>query len=167
MVTSVFNRFYDPTTGQFMSIDPDVATTDQPYVFTDDDPLNGTDPLGLCWPSWACKAVDNVTHVVGTGVDFVQKAVFVQVDNVGATSKGAGLIISGAALIIGADSIATAITIATSFGEPEDTPIVPAEAGLVSWVIKGANTAGLGLIVTGLKVADDSKSAPSKDKKKK
>ncbi len=30
-----------------MSIDPDVATTNQPYVFTNDDPLNEEDPLGL------------------------------------------------------------------------------------------------------------------------
>jgi hypothetical protein len=40
-------RNYDPTTDQFLSIDPDVATTDQPYVFTNDNPLNATDPLGL------------------------------------------------------------------------------------------------------------------------
>jgi ankyrin repeat protein len=45
--TSIVNRYYDPTTDQFLSIDPDVATTDQPYVFTNDDPLNGADPLGL------------------------------------------------------------------------------------------------------------------------
>jgi hypothetical protein len=44
--TSVVNRYYDPTTDQFLSIDPDVATTDQPYVFTNDDPLNQIDPLG-------------------------------------------------------------------------------------------------------------------------
>jgi hypothetical protein len=30
-----------------LSIDPDVAETDQPYVFTNDDPLNSEDPLGL------------------------------------------------------------------------------------------------------------------------
>jgi hypothetical protein len=41
------NRYYDPATDQFLSIDPDVATTDQPYVFTNDDPLNAEDPLGL------------------------------------------------------------------------------------------------------------------------
>jgi RHS repeat-associated protein len=41
------NRYYDPTTDQFLSIDPDVAQTDQPYVFTNDDPLNAEDPLGL------------------------------------------------------------------------------------------------------------------------
>ncbi len=41
------NRYYDPTTDQFLSVDPDVATTGQPYAFTGDDPLNATDPLGL------------------------------------------------------------------------------------------------------------------------
>ena len=46
-MTSVVNRYYDPTTDQFLSIDPDVPTTGQPYVFTNDDPLNGVDPLGL------------------------------------------------------------------------------------------------------------------------
>jgi hypothetical protein len=46
-VTSVINRYYDPSTDQFLSIDPDVASTDQPYVFTNDDPLNAEDPLGL------------------------------------------------------------------------------------------------------------------------
>ena len=47
-VYSIINRYYDPATDQFLSIDPDVATTDQPYVFTNDDPLNAEDPLGLC-----------------------------------------------------------------------------------------------------------------------
>jgi RHS repeat-associated protein len=46
-VNSVVNRYYDPATDQFLSIDPDVATTDQPYVFTNDNPLNSEDPLGL------------------------------------------------------------------------------------------------------------------------
>ena len=41
------NRYYDPSTDQFLSVDPDVQTTDQPYVYTGDDPLNRTDPLGL------------------------------------------------------------------------------------------------------------------------
>lgn len=42
----VVDRYYDPTTDQFMSVDPDVADTDQPYAFTGDDPLNAADPLG-------------------------------------------------------------------------------------------------------------------------
>ena len=45
-ITSV-GRYYDPATDQFLSIDPDVAETGQPYAFTGDDPLNATDPLGL------------------------------------------------------------------------------------------------------------------------
>ena len=41
------NRYYDPTTDEFLSIDPDFVTTDQPYVFTGDNPLNSEDPEGL------------------------------------------------------------------------------------------------------------------------
>src|SRR5579863_8640642 len=39
-------RWYDPGTGQFMSVDPDLAETDQPYAFADDDPVNASDPTG-------------------------------------------------------------------------------------------------------------------------
>ncbi len=41
------NRYYDPSTYQFLSIDPKVGTTLQPYAFVGGDPLNATDPLGL------------------------------------------------------------------------------------------------------------------------
>ncbi|MGH7174811.1 MAG: hypothetical protein ACREGR_00430, partial [Minisyncoccia bacterium] len=41
------NRYYDPATDLFLSIDPAVDVTGQPYVFTNDNPLNATDPLGL------------------------------------------------------------------------------------------------------------------------
>jgi RHS repeat-associated protein len=43
----LIDRYYDPTTDQFLSVDPDLAETDQAYAFTGDDPLNKTDPLGL------------------------------------------------------------------------------------------------------------------------
>lgn len=43
----LINRYYDPAADQLLSIDADVATTDQPYVYTGDDPLNSEDPLGL------------------------------------------------------------------------------------------------------------------------
>src|ERR1700729_2286895 len=39
-------RYYDPSTDQFLSVDPDLAETGQPYAFTGDNPINGTDPLG-------------------------------------------------------------------------------------------------------------------------
>jgi len=41
-------RWYDPATAQFMSVDPLVATTGQPYEYVGDNPLNEGDPLGLC-----------------------------------------------------------------------------------------------------------------------
>jgi RHS repeat-associated protein len=46
-IVYLLNRYYDPSTDQFLSIDPDVAETGQPYVYTNDDPLNSADPLGL------------------------------------------------------------------------------------------------------------------------
>jgi hypothetical protein len=47
----VVDRYYDPTTDQFLSVDPDVVETGQPYAYTGDDPLNATDPLGLMAPT--------------------------------------------------------------------------------------------------------------------
>lgn len=40
-------RYYDPATGQFLSVDPLVDETGQPYPYTGDDPVNGVDPDGL------------------------------------------------------------------------------------------------------------------------
>lgn len=40
-------RYYDPTSGQFISVDPIVAKTREPYGYTTDNPLNLSDPSGL------------------------------------------------------------------------------------------------------------------------
>jgi len=45
------SRYYDPTTGQFLSRDPMVAMTLSPYAYTAGNPLNSTDPSGLIDPS--------------------------------------------------------------------------------------------------------------------
>lgn len=47
-LTYLINRYYDSSTGQFLSVDPDVAMTSQAYLYAGDDPLNATDPTGLC-----------------------------------------------------------------------------------------------------------------------
>ena len=44
---SSIDRYYDPQTGQFLSVDPMVATTGEAYAYTGDDPVNDTDPGGL------------------------------------------------------------------------------------------------------------------------
>ena len=40
------HRYYDPVTGQFLSVDPDLADTQQPYEFADDEPVAETDAQG-------------------------------------------------------------------------------------------------------------------------
>jgi RHS repeat-associated protein len=56
--SSSVNRYYDPSSDQFLSIDPEVAKTGEPYAFTGDDPLNAADPLGLS--GWYC--IGGQTH---------------------------------------------------------------------------------------------------------
>jgi RHS repeat-associated protein len=41
-------RYYDPATGQFITRDPIESLTRQPYSYAQDNPINGTDPTGLC-----------------------------------------------------------------------------------------------------------------------
>jgi hypothetical protein len=40
-------RYYDPTTGQFISVDPAVDRTQAPYAYAADDPIDNSDPSGL------------------------------------------------------------------------------------------------------------------------
>jgi RHS repeat-associated protein len=42
----LIDRYYDPQTGQFLSVDPDVAETGNPYGYAGEDPVNLTDPTG-------------------------------------------------------------------------------------------------------------------------
>jgi hypothetical protein len=53
------NRYYDPTTGMFFTVDPDVSQTGQPYLYAGDDPVNGVDPFGL----WGWNPISDVTEV--------------------------------------------------------------------------------------------------------
>lgn len=66
-LTCSINRYYDPTTGQFMSVDPFADQTGSPYSYTGGDPINGVDPLGL---NWLTKAWDDtggkVVHEIST-----------------------------------------------------------------------------------------------------
>jgi uncharacterized protein RhaS with RHS repeats len=42
----VVGRYYDPATGQFLSVDPMVEQTQQAYIYVGDDPVNSCDPSG-------------------------------------------------------------------------------------------------------------------------
>jgi RHS repeat-associated protein len=89
----LINRYYDPATGQFMSVDPDLAQTQQPYQYAAGNPVNETDPTGdsvtentyylnnchvpSCTPSGGCTEPDgSVSYqspfdVSGTGCNLV------------------------------------------------------------------------------------------------
>jgi RHS repeat-associated protein len=42
----LINRYYDPSIGQFVTVDPEVSSTGTSYAYAADDPANGSDPLG-------------------------------------------------------------------------------------------------------------------------
>lgn len=54
----VQNRYYDPSTAQFNSVDPLVGLTQSPYSYVNDNPLNEVDPLGL----WGWNPISDVTQ---------------------------------------------------------------------------------------------------------
>jgi RHS repeat-associated protein len=45
----LINRYYDPATAQFLTIDPLQHLTGSAYGYSGNNPLNYTDPAGLCW----------------------------------------------------------------------------------------------------------------------
>ena len=51
-------RYYDPTTGQFLTRDPLVTITRHPYVYAGGDPVNHVDPTGLDDEGPAPTAID-------------------------------------------------------------------------------------------------------------
>jgi RHS repeat-associated protein len=63
-------RYYDPATGQFLNRDPIVAITGEPYAYAGNDPLNGTDPMGLN----KCEAGWNPLRWGGNAADCASKA---------------------------------------------------------------------------------------------
>ena len=50
------NRYYDPVTGQFLSVDPDVRSTNEPYGYANGDPVIVSDPTGLAAIGWSGSA---------------------------------------------------------------------------------------------------------------
>lgn len=63
--TYLINRYYDPPTGQFLTVDPLDALTATAYGYVGNNPLNGTDPNGMfcfsCAAAGFVGAVDDFT----------------------------------------------------------------------------------------------------------
>jgi RHS repeat-associated protein len=54
-------RYYDPSTGQFLTRDPLVSFTGSPYGYAIGNPLNNADPTGLC-PKKSCADLLNLIN---------------------------------------------------------------------------------------------------------
>jgi len=61
-------RYYDPTTAQFISRDPAVVKTREPYAYVGDSPLNGSDPSGLFGWNDVTNGLKTAAYVVLEGV---------------------------------------------------------------------------------------------------
>ena len=88
------NRYYDPSTDQFLSVDPLVDETGQPYVFTNDDPLNATDALGLysysySQPIGSARTVGTAANVMKTLLTDAKKLFPFAITGCKAVKKGA------------------------------------------------------------------------------
>lgn len=46
----LIHRYYDPQSGQFLSVDPMVSQTVEPFAYADGNPVSKTDPSGLTFP---------------------------------------------------------------------------------------------------------------------
>ena len=72
-------RYYDPATGQFLSVDPEVEQTLEAYQYVGDDPVNATDALGLgCgWNPfcYAAKAYDVLNEALNTALAWMRTQV--------------------------------------------------------------------------------------------
>ena len=51
----LINRYYDPLTGQFISVDPALGQTLQSYSYANGDPVANTDPTGLWYNAFSCR----------------------------------------------------------------------------------------------------------------
>ncbi len=162
-------RYYDPTTGQFLTVDPLVDQTDAPYAYVAGDPVNEIDPFGLSGCGWnpVCyggEAVNYGTeavsytssaagHAVNTALPYVQQGATLVEFGAGVcavvTSETVigGLSCGAVAGIAGGVSAGTAI-ILNQAGRLSNTEtvvsVVSAGAGGLSVLARAGETEALG-----------------------
>ncbi len=109
-------RYYDPTTGTFLTRDPIEAITRSPYAYVDGNPLNMVDPSGLCgWSDpWGC-ANDAAEFVGGLVPEEVRDADLGEFDWGTAAASGVNIVwgtqkMATGAVIIGTGTVAIPFT---------------------------------------------------------
>jgi hypothetical protein len=109
------NRYYDPQAGQFISVDPLVDQTDQPYSYGADDPIDNIDPAGLdaclfgvCLPAPSLQDVSDAAAGFGDTLTFGGTEIIRQwlgiddvVNQCSGWYNGGGLAAAGTTLALG------------------------------------------------------------------
>jgi RHS repeat-associated protein len=62
------NRYYDPTSGQFVSVDPLLSQTQQPFEYAGDNPVMAVDPNGQATLGVCGGIAGEIELLVGGGV---------------------------------------------------------------------------------------------------
>jgi RHS repeat-associated protein len=120
-------RTYDPTTDQFLSVDPFVALTGEPYSYAEDNPINKYDPSGRC--GLVC-----VAGIVLGGV---------------AVATGVGAVVVGAGAVATALAATSVATGAGAFAADSDECVTHVGIACVGAGVGLVATAGAGAVVFG------------------
>lgn len=148
------NRYYDPATAQFISSDPLVDATEQPFAYAADNPLAYTDPagLGLLGDILGGLGIALGLAAAATGVGAVIEV------GVGVALEGAGDALAAEAAAETADTL-TAWSSGLGFGAAAadipscyDDPSFTGCAGAIAGAFGGA--AGLGDLFSILNLGD-------------
>ena len=141
------HRYYDPTTGQFVSQDPLVDQTASPYGYAGGDPVAGMDPLGLCWV--VCTVWNDtagfIVHGIKVGAVDTWHAVYSGSGSVARAARSLGRSLSHlSALFNSIAEIADVVAVVASSlawlpGVGQIAEVVAITAGAVALVADGAN----------------------------
>jgi hypothetical protein len=106
-------RWYDPGTGQFLSVDPDLAETAQPYTYAGDDPVNMRDPSGNLTVGYCAGLFGALLGPQTSGAACLTRVVSGGPDEIGVVGTwangGPNLMIAGGVMV--AEEISTATEI--------------------------------------------------------
>jgi RHS repeat-associated protein len=119
-------RWYSTQGGEFTTVDLDLASTDAPYVYTDDDPINGIDPSGQFWGEGSPVDIGDGFVDVGTGI----------VDTIAAAPIAIAVVIGGAV------GVAWSVATPTRAGGTSEIPIWFGQKRINPTFTGGASIAG-------------------------
>jgi RHS repeat-associated protein len=101
-------RYYDPDTAQFVSVDPLLELTLMPYGYTEGNPLQLTDPLGLINWGWVGAAA-----AVGAGIALVAACVASIICGVAAAGASTVLVVTASVATVTAVAATGAVAAGT------------------------------------------------------